>query len=705
MLRSFMFRRSLTCGDQRSVDGRIQTRGRRRLVAAAVEALEGRALLSAFSVLNLANGGEGSLRQAILEANAQPGADTIGFADGLTGTIVLNGQLDITDHLTIDGPGAPLLAVSGNHQSRVFSISGGVTVKIAGLTIRDGKAVGATGVRAFGGGILNTGSTLVLERDVLTENQVLGTAFTGMGAGARGGGVANVSSPIRAGDLTITDCVFDGNQVLGAAGGTGQAIGAGILNEGGHLAVSRSAFLDNQAVAGPAAPARGGGIDNAMGATATITDSTFAANQAIAGDGSGNIGFGRGGGIYNNLSTLTVEGSTFLANVARGASGITGSGVLVSLAAGGGIMNADAGHLFMRGSTFTGNLALGGSNNTSTGGNSDVGDAVGGGLFNVGDATITDSLFEANEARGGSGNRGGGVGFQLVGSAMGGGIATNPGNTSGEHGSLELHNVTLRGNRAIGGDGNAAGTFMGEGIGGGLASNACNPFLRSGGSTTTLRDCTVAQNQAIGGRGRAGLGGGVANFLGGVVNISGGEFDHNLARGGDGGTAGDGGDGLGGGIYNGPASNYPTNPGAPTVLTLDGTTIAHDKAEGGSAQADGSSAGDGLGGGLWNGDSAIVRDSSLTCNMALGGDGEGGAGGGDGLGGGAYNRAAASLQLQRSSVTQNHANGGDTGIGGGEGQGIGGGVYNLGLFDFDEFTVIRKNHASTSDDDIFGSDD
>ncbi len=37
--------------------------------------------------LNLADSGVGSLRQAILDANALPGADLIGFADGLHGTI------------------------------------------------------------------------------------------------------------------------------------------------------------------------------------------------------------------------------------------------------------------------------------------------------------------------------------------------------------------------------------------------------------------------------------------------------------------------------------------------------------------------------------------------------------------------------------------------------------------------------------------
>jgi uncharacterized protein (TIGR03118 family) len=75
---------------------------------------------------------------------------------------------------------------------------------------------------------------------------------------------------------------------------------------------------------------------------------------------------------------------------------------------------------------------------------------------------------------------------------------------------------------------------------------------------------------------------------------------------------------------------------------------------------------------------------------------------GNGLGGGAYNDNSSSLTLKTSTVTGNHANGGDSGVGGSAGQGIGGGIYNLGSFAFDAFTVIAHNHASTSNDDVFG---
>ncbi len=123
---------------------------------------------STLLVTSPADSGPGSLRAVIIAAQS---GDQIVFDQSLTGqTIALtSGQLAIDKSLDIEGPGADELAVSGNHSSRVFSISGAVTVTIAGLTITDGRVVGADG-----GGILNVGSTLTLAHDVLSHNQALG---------------------------------------------------------------------------------------------------------------------------------------------------------------------------------------------------------------------------------------------------------------------------------------------------------------------------------------------------------------------------------------------------------------------------------------------------------------------------------------------------------------------------------------------------
>jgi len=101
-------------------------------------------------VTNPADSGDGSLRAAI--AAGQSG-DQIVFDTSLKGQAITltSGQLAITQSLDIEGPGADKLAVSGNHASRIFAVSGGVTVIIAGLTISDGMVVGGDG----GGAILN----------------------------------------------------------------------------------------------------------------------------------------------------------------------------------------------------------------------------------------------------------------------------------------------------------------------------------------------------------------------------------------------------------------------------------------------------------------------------------------------------------------------------------------------------------------------
>src|SRR5262245_31066196 len=140
---------------------------RPRRASLAVEALEDRTVPSTFTVLNLSDGGDGSLRQAVLDANALPGADDIRFADGLQRTIALTGgQLDVTDDLEIRGPGAELVAVSGTDASRVFEIGTGVAAILDGLTITHGRA-------EDGGGIYNAG-TLTVSRCTLSANRALG---------------------------------------------------------------------------------------------------------------------------------------------------------------------------------------------------------------------------------------------------------------------------------------------------------------------------------------------------------------------------------------------------------------------------------------------------------------------------------------------------------------------------------------------------
>ena len=77
-----------------------------------IEILESRELMATFPVTNLNDSGSGSLRQAIIDSNKRPGADTINF--NVAGTIRV-GRTSLpamTDTATIDGSSAPSFATT-----------------------------------------------------------------------------------------------------------------------------------------------------------------------------------------------------------------------------------------------------------------------------------------------------------------------------------------------------------------------------------------------------------------------------------------------------------------------------------------------------------------------------------------------------------------------------------------------------------------
>jgi hypothetical protein len=435
-----------------------------------VERLEDRTVPSTFLVQNLADSGAGSLRAAVADANASPGADVVQFAHGLRGTITLtSGELTLTDDLRIDGPSASRLAVSGNDTSRVFRIDAGVTATIDDLTITRGNA------SLRGGGIRNDG-TLTLSRAVVSDNRVTGLPGVGMAVDAFGGGIFST------GALTVRHTTFVGNQAVGGdgvPGGPGSAgLGGAIVSLGTETApatatVSHSTFVGNRAVGGAAGAGSpftrnglGGALMNDAG-TLTVSHSLFRGNEAIGGFGGGSVSFGSGGAIQNAAlsgdATLAVSDSTFLSNRAVG--GATGNGIGTQSGQGGAIANFIPGFASpsitvaatatVTRSTLIGNQAIGGTGPTG-------GAARGGALVNLnrGTLTVTDSLIALNQAVGGVGTAGnGGVG-------QGGGIFNGVSNPLGAP-TLTLAGSLIALNKAEGGAATGGGT-AGQGVGGGV---------------------------------------------------------------------------------------------------------------------------------------------------------------------------------------------------------------------------------------------
>ena len=115
----------------------------------SIERLEPRIAPATFIVTSLNDAGEGTLRQAIERANDLPGADLIVFQKGLTGSIILDSaQLEVTDALTIKGPGSDKLAIDAANNSRIFSVTDDnpqidSPFAISGLALFNGQAPAA----------------------------------------------------------------------------------------------------------------------------------------------------------------------------------------------------------------------------------------------------------------------------------------------------------------------------------------------------------------------------------------------------------------------------------------------------------------------------------------------------------------------------------------------------------------------------------
>src|SRR5207237_1712481 len=151
------------------------------------------------------------------------------FATPQTIMVTSGGSLNLNKDVTIQGPGASQLTVSGNNASRVFLILSGNTVTLDGLTVSGGRSA------ADGGGIFKSSGTVTISNCVVSGNVVT--------AGG-GGGIYNGTGP-----MTIINSTVSGNSALS---------GGGILsNNGATLTITNSNISGNSD-----RPAGGGGISS-----------------------------------------------------------------------------------------------------------------------------------------------------------------------------------------------------------------------------------------------------------------------------------------------------------------------------------------------------------------------------------------------------------------------------------------------------------
>jgi hypothetical protein len=608
MLFAFMRRRAPQAPEWHRGSGLRHRCAVRPRVRPRLEVLEARTLPSTYTVVNLADSGPGSLRQALQDADNHPGADVIDV--DVTGTITLTtGAVTISDDVKINGSGADRFTISGNDSSRVMAINHGVVVSITGVTIAHGRAATASAVPSpsiplmtVGGGIFNDGGAVTISDVNFADNSAVGVAPTFTSAG---GAIANLGNSAS---MTVDHCAFVGNRALGAVSAAGAiaslfgarldishsafvgdvavgavlAAGGAIGNDGASsLAVDHSVFTSNQAVALRGANplsifqghAVGGAILNSGGARATVSHCTLDSNDAIGGNGGGPFatgGEGDGGAAADSSfsafspaanAILTLVDDLFAQNHSRGgngASAASGTGASGGNGVGGAVVNISA-ELIVMHSTFLDNQAVGGA-----GGQGGSGASGGAGGLGRGAAihntfavplpqslAVTDSILVGNQATGGAGGAGGSGGNGGPGGAAEGGAVRFL------FGNLTLTRSVIVGNRATGGVGGSAGAGGSGGPGGAASGGGIAIGLTGFSTTAAVNNCIIAANLALGGSGGSG--------------------------------GGNGGNGLGGGVWNNAGSD----------LTLDHDAITLNQADGGADTA-GGNAGLGVGGGLYN---------------------------------------------------------------------------------------------------------
>jgi predicted outer membrane repeat protein len=351
----------------------------------------------------------------------------------------VGGTIELTSQLTVGQSILGILGsgniIDGQHNTRLFEISGATTINNLTLT-------GGNGSGGDGGAILaDAGSALSMNQDTFIDNSAVNggaiaggvsadlCTFTSNTASLNGGAIAN------SGSAAVTGCTFTSN----TAGGSGGAIentgeltlaadsnhppqpvfntfttntavtGGGAIDSSGggqgQAGIHESNFYGNTAANGGAvstndptdletdtfgseaqpntATASGGNggavyallAPNAMSEQMSVNNSTFAYNQAA--------GTGSGGAIYTTMSVNGQWGDTFDSNSAP-----NGGGGAIEAATAANAMMGMGPDITLIGATFEYNLAANGD---------------GGAIDTENPIDLIDVAFQYNAAMGGNG--------------------------------------------------------------------------------------------------------------------------------------------------------------------------------------------------------------------------------------------------------------------------------------------------------------
>ena len=426
--------------------------------------------------------GQCTLREAIENANVAgthadcvavvaAAPDAIAFSLTLPATITLGGTaIDITDALTINGPGQTNLTIDANDLSRIFTIDDSVVGNTVAVTIADLTLANGDGFADSlpGGGAILTFEDLTLTNVTATNN--LGTC---------GGVIESLGA-----DLTVTGSTLNLNESM--------VCGGAISFAGGNLTLSNSSVTNNTAAL------NGGAIAVYYSELTVISNATITGNEATNGNGGGLY-------FYSPQDLTTIEDSVISGNSAP-------------LGAGGGVFIAygalEGPSLIVRDTTISGNTA-----SDSAGlyiydlpgyatlervrimGNTATSYAGGAGLFSV-DVTVVESEISGNQADQGAGLYAGySANLTLENST----IANNTATT--DHGGLvvsistaTINLTTISGNTAGGSAGNVFIYGSTVDIDNSIIANgtaAANPDLETSSSSVTIdyslvRDTTGA---------------------------------------------------------------------------------------------------------------------------------------------------------------------------------------------------------------------